>query len=104
MKQGNLPPAKQYPDEIHHNGYTARLIGTVHQLMAERPEGEGTELEELYAKRNADDGDAHQQPYDIVDNGDDDTAKNQPEYIADRVHSAKQILPGLLIQTIPKQP
>jgi len=83
VKRRNLPPAQQDPDDVHDNGQTAGLIGTVHQFMAERPQGVCSQLEELHAERNADDGDAHQQPHDVVDNGYDDPSQDEPEYVTD---------------------
>lgn len=83
VDDGNLPPSQENPDEVHHDGQAARLIRAVHQLMAKRPEGVGAQLEELDAKRNADNADTHQQPYDVVYNGDKDTAEDEPEYVAD---------------------
>ena len=82
VDEGNLPPAEEYPDEVHHHRYAARFIGAVHQLVAEGPEGVSAQLEELYAKGYADDCDAHQQTDDVVYQGDDDTAEDEPNDVA----------------------
>lgn len=86
VNHGNLPPAQQDPDEVHHNGQDARLIGTVHQLMAEGPEGVNPKLEQLHAKGNADDSNAHHKADDEVDDRNEDAAKNEPEYVTDGFH------------------
>ena len=86
VNHSNLPPAQQDPDEVHYNGQDARLIGTVHQLMAEWPEGVSPKLELLHAKGNADDGNAHHKTDDEVDDRNEDAAKDEPEYVADGFH------------------
>lgn len=86
MNHGNLPPAQKNPDEVHNNGYAARLVGAVNQFMAKGPQGVSPQLEQLHPEGYADDGDAHQQTHDVIDDGDEDTAKNKPEYVAEQTH------------------
>ena len=88
VKNGNLPPSRQNPEEIHKHGQTSGLIGAVHQLMTKGPQCICAQFEELHAKRYADDGDAHQQPHQVIYQGDDDTAQQKPEYVAKSVHEA----------------
>lgn len=87
VNEGDLPPAAENPDEIHHHRHAARLFGTIHQLMAKGPQCISAQLEQLHAKGYADERDAHQQSNNIVDNGNDNTAKQKPEYIAKKLHS-----------------
>ena len=86
VKHGNLPPAQQDPDDVHDNRQAVGLIGAVHQFMAERPEGVSPQFEQLHAKRNTDDGDAHHQTDDEVDDGNQDAAKDEPENVAECFH------------------
>ena len=89
VEDGDLPPAEQDPDEVHHHRHAARLVGTVHQLMAERPEGVGPQFEKLDAKGDADDGDAQHEPHDVVNQGDDESAQDEPEDVAEELHGTK---------------
>ena len=86
MDGGNLPPARQDPDQVHHSRYTAGFPGPVNQLMAERPECIGTQLEKLRAERDTDDGNAHQQPDNIVDQGDEDSSQKEPADVTEQFH------------------
>ena len=86
VQKGNLPPAQQDPEKVHHHGHATGLIGAVHQLVPERPQGIGPQLEQLKPKRNADERKAHHQTHHIVDEGDEDAAQQQPENITDKVH------------------
>ena len=86
VDDGDLPPAEEDPDEVHDDGYTAGFAGAVHQFGAEGPEGVGSQLEQLQAEGDADDGDAHQQAHDVVDDGYQDAAQDEPEEVADGVH------------------
>lgn len=87
VDEGNLPPTEKYPDKVHYHRYAARLVGTVHQLVAKRPEGICTQLKELHSERYADDGYAHQQTDDVVYQGDHDTAQDEPDDVAEEFHS-----------------
>ena len=86
VEEGYLPPAEEDPDEVHHGRYTAGLVGAIDKFMAERPEGIGSQHEELDAEGYADDGDAHQKAHDEVDEGDNDSTQNQPEDITEKFH------------------
>ena len=86
MDDRNLPPAAQYPQEIHHHRETARLVRAVHQLMSEWMQGICAKLEQLQPERNADDSDAHQQPHDEIDYGDHKSAQHQPDKISYYAH------------------
>ena len=89
VDQGDFPPAKQNPDEVHHNGQASRLTGAVHHFIAEGPQGIGSQLEELESERDTDNGDTQQNPCGIIHQGDKDTAKNEPKYVSERVHLIK---------------
>ena len=82
VNDGNLPPATEDPDEVHYHRYTPGFIGAVNQHMAEGPQCIGAQLKQLHAKGNADDCYAHQQAHDIVDDGDDNATKDEPEYVS----------------------
>ena len=58
----------------------------VNQFMAKGPQGASPQFEQLHPAGYADDGDAHQQTHDVIDDGDEDTAKNRPEYVAEQEH------------------
>lgn len=86
VDDGNLPPSQQDPDEVHNNGQASRFLRTVYQFMAERPEGIGAQFEELHTEGDPDDGDAHQKPHEIIDEGDEDSAEDEPEDVSDKIH------------------
>jgi hypothetical protein len=81
MDNSYLPPPEQNPDEVHYRREAPRLTGTVHQFVTERPEAVSPEFEQLDAKRNTHEGNAHQQAHDEVKYGHKDTAEKQPEYV-----------------------
>lgn len=58
----------------------------VNQFMAKGPQGVSPQFEQLHPAGYAYDGDAHQQTHDVIDDGDEDTAKNRPEYVAEQEH------------------
>ena len=82
MQEGNLPPAREDPEEVHHDGQAARLVGLVHHLVSERPQRIRSQLKQLNTKGNADDGDAHDEPHHIINEGNDDTSQEEPEDVA----------------------
>ena len=86
VQSGNLPPAKKYPDKIHHRRQASGFTRPVYKFMAEWPQSVSAQLEELHTEGDANDGDAHQQSHDILDEGDDYAAKQKPEYIAKELH------------------
>ena len=75
VQNGNLPPAAKDPDEVHEDRYTSGLARAVHQLPAEGPERVGPQLEKLNPEGNANDRKAHQETYDVVDQGYDDASQ-----------------------------
>ena len=83
VQDRHLPPSAKNPDEIHHDGKASRFIRPGYQLVPERPQRVRAQLEQLHAERNADDGDAQQQPHNVVDQGDDDAAQDKPEDVSD---------------------
>jgi hypothetical protein len=88
MQEGNLPPARKDPDEVHHNGQATWLVGPVHHLVPERPQRIRSQFKQLNTKGNADDGNAHEESHHIINDGYYDTSKEKPEDVADRVHGA----------------
>ena len=56
VQKGNLPPAQQDPEKVHHHGHAAGLVGAVHQFVPERPQGIRPQFEQLDSERNADNG------------------------------------------------
>ena len=92
VDQGDLPPAQQDPEEVHHRGQAAGLPGAVHQLVAEGPEGVAAEFEELDAEGDADDGDAHHQPHEEIDQRDEQAAEHEPDQITEKFHNKTKII------------
>ena len=86
VNEGDLPPSKENPKKIHNNGQAARIVRAADDIVSERPEGVGAEFEELHAERNADDGDAHQQAIEVVQDGCNQAAEQQPKNIAEKFH------------------
>ena len=93
MADGDFPPATENPDEIHHRGEAARLARTIDEFVAEGPHRVGTQLEQLDAERDADDGDAHQQPHQEVKQRDEQTAEYEPEKVSNRFHIVRLTVP-----------
>ena len=91
VDDGYFPPSEQNPDQIHHDRDASGLAGSVDYLTAEGPEGVIGELEELQPEGYADDGDAHQQTHQYIDDGDKQASQNKPEYVSQRFHSLCQI-------------
>ena len=54
MNHGNLPPAQKNPDEVHYNGYAARLVGAVFEQEMDPAEQErlDKEAEKALAEQN----------------------------------------------------
>lgn len=86
MQRGNLPPTTENPYQIHNHGYATGLIRAIYQLMTKWPQGVRAQFEQLNAKWYAYDCDAHQQSHQIVNQGDDNPAKDKPENVAKRFH------------------
>ena len=78
MRERYLPPAAEYPYDIHNRRKATRFACRIAQFMAERPEGKRTKLKELHAKGNADNRDAHNQTRQPIHQRDQNAAQEQP--------------------------
>lgn len=85
MNHGNLPPAQKNPDEVQTMDTQPGWLGR-QPIHGQRATGRKSQFEQLHPAGYADDGDAHQQTHDVIDDGDEDTAKNRPEYLAEQEH------------------
>lgn len=61
--------------------------------MTKRPQGISAQFKKLDAKGNAHDCDAHNKPHHIVDEGNDYSAKKQPEDISKEFHITYSLNP-----------
>ena len=91
VKNSNLPPSKQNPNKVHEHRQASGLIGPVNQLVTKRPQRISAQFEELETKGNADERNTHHQAHYVIEQGDDNAAEEEPEYITDRVHVTKII-------------
>jgi len=82
VKHRYLYSSHKDPDHIHYDRQTASVVCIGLNVMAERPEGETGEFDELDAERNADNGDAEQHTYNKVVKADQESAQYEPKNIA----------------------
>lgn len=92
VDNGNLPPAEQDPEQVHHRGEATGLARPEDHRMAERPESKRPQLEELQPERNPDDGHAHHQAHDEIQDRNDEAAEEQPEDIAEKSHNCVKFI------------
>jgi hypothetical protein len=82
MNRCDLDTSHEDPDHIHYDRQTASVIGIRLYLMAERPESESRQLDELKTERDTDYRDAEQQTYDKVVKADKEAAKYKPKDVS----------------------
>lgn len=88
MEEGDLPPATQDPQKVHHDSQASLLLRTAYQFVPEGPQGISAKLEQLNSEGNADKGKTHQQTGEVIKDGNDNPAQNKPKDVSNSFHSA----------------
>lgn len=80
--------AAQYPYDIEQDSEAARIITAAYDLPAKRSQHHSANLKTLNAKRDANNGDAQDQPAYEISQSTDQATKQQPDDIAYEIKEA----------------
>ena len=78
MNCRDFPESAEDPDNVHRHRQAAGLILAELHLAAEGPHNVGAKFEQLHSERNTDNGYAHQQTDQIVEESDLQSSEDQP--------------------------